>query len=295
MRNNTSCAVRRLTAWGVVPIAFAVLLWGPSPALALPLLQSAQSFAVLGGSTVTNTGSTTLNGDLGVWPGSAIPGLGGITVNNGSTHITDAVAQQAQSDVTAAFVMLGIEPTTLDMTGTDLGTLATPLKAGVYRFTSAAALTGTLTLDAEGNPNAVFIFQIGTSLDAATSSTVNVINGGGNTGVFWQVGTSATLGTSSTFAGNILALDSITVGTSARILCGRALARNGAVTLLGSNTISSNCNGGGDYSSGRSDFGSSGFSGGIEIVAPEPEPAVLVGIGLLSLLVFGRRPRNLVA
>ena len=98
--------------------------------------------------------------------------------------------------------------------GQNLGTVGT-LTPRIYKFSSSAQLTGTLTLDALGDPNALFVFQIGSTLTTASGATINVINGGANSGVFWDVGRSATLGTSTTFAGNILALQSITISTSA--------------------------------------------------------------------------------
>jgi type VI secretion system secreted protein VgrG len=149
-------------------------------------------------------------------------------------------------------------------------------------------LTGTLTLNALGNSNALFVFLIGSSLTTASGSTVNVINGSASTGVYWDVGTSATLGTTTTFAGNILALQSITLDTAATILCGRALAENGAVTL-DNNTISGTCSGNGAYGSGRSDFGSAGFSAGGVQPIPEPGTATLLGMGLLGGLIGYRR------
>lgn len=192
-------------------------------------LGTAQSFSVLAGSTVTNTGPTTLGGDLGVWPGSAVTGFPpGVVLPPGSIHAADAVSQQAQSDLTSAYLAAAGTNCTSDKTGTDLGGLT--LAPGVYCFSSTAALTGSLTLDAGGNPDAVFLFKIGSGLTTASGSSVRVTNGGSSCNVFWQVGSSAVLGTGSTFAGNILALTSISVATGGN-LAGRLLARSGAVTL----------------------------------------------------------------
>jgi hypothetical protein len=206
-------------------------------------LGTAGNFAVLGGSAVTNTGSTTLNGDLGVYPGTSITGQSSITVN-GSVHTTDAVAQQAQTDALNAYnVAAGLTPTQ-SLSG-NLGGLT--LTAGVYNFSSSADLTGTLTLNDQGNPNALFVFQIGSALTTAAgspgdpASSVVTINGGSMPGcnVFWEVGSSATIGTYADFEGHILANQSITLNTGATILDGSALALNAAVTL-DTNTIT-NC------------------------------------------------------
>ena len=205
---------------------------------AAPSLGSAASFAVLGGQSVTNTGPTVVNGNLGVSPGTAVTGFPPGIVVGGTIHAADAVALQAQSDVTTAYNVLAGQPCNTNLTGQDLGGLT--LLPGVYCFSSSAQLTGTLTLDAQGNPSAVFIFQIGSTLTTASNSSVQLINGGNCGNVFFQVGSSATLGTGTTFVGNILALTSVTLGTGASV-SGRVLARNGSVTLDNNNISFTAC------------------------------------------------------
>jgi Ice-binding-like len=200
-----------------------------------PSLGTAESFAVLGASTVTNTGPTIITGDLGVSPGTAITGFPPGTVVGGATHAADAVALQAQSDNTAAYNQLaGQACNTTFGVPTDIGGMT--LVPGVYCFASSAGLTGALTLNAQGNPNAVFIFDIGSTLITASNASVVLINGAEPCNVFWKVGSSATLGTGTVMIGNILALTSISLTTNAT-LSGRALAQNGAVTM-DSNTVS---------------------------------------------------------
>jgi hypothetical protein len=193
-------------------------------------LATAANYAVLGGSTVTNTGPTNLDGSLGLSPGSAITGFPpGQVLAPGTTDAANPAAAQAQSDLTAAYTDAAGRP--LDATTTaDLANLT--LQGGVYAGPDKGALTltGPLVLDGAGDPNSVFIFQTDSTLITASASTVTLINGALECNVFWQVGSSATLGTGSVFTGNILALTSITVTTDVTVH-GRALARNGEVTL----------------------------------------------------------------
>lgn len=222
-------------------IGIAAFLFLPSSAFAQIPLGTAQNFAILGGSTVTNTGPTVINGNLGVSPGSAVTGFPPGIVTGGAIHAADAVAAQAQSDLTTAYNTAAGTPCGVDLTGQNLGGLV--LTPGVYCFTASAALTGTLTLNFQGNPNAAFLFKIGSTLTTASASSVILINNAGATcppNVLWQVGSSATLGTGSSFVGNILALTSITLTTGAN-LTGRALARNGAVTLDTNNVSIGSC------------------------------------------------------
>ena len=189
-------------------------------------LGNATPFAVLGASTVTNTGPSVINGDLGLSPGSAVTGFPPGIIH-GTLHVADALALNAQNDVVTAYnFAAGQAPTAA--AGPELG--GQTFVPGVYNDASSMGLTGTVTLNALGDPNAVWIFQAGSTLTTASHSTVAFINGAQPCNVFWQVGSSATLGTNSTFVGTILALTSITVKTGSTIN-GRAFARNGAVTL----------------------------------------------------------------
>lgn len=182
---------------------------------------------MLGAQTVTNTGATIINGNLGVAPGTSITGFPpGIVEPPSTIHDDDAVANQAQADALNAYNVAAGLPST-PLTG-DLG--GQTLVAGVYNYDSSAGLTGTLTLDAQGNPNARFVFQIGSTLTTASDSDVSLINGAQVCNVFWAVGSSATIGTSTNFVGNILAVTSITVTTGA-VSNGGLYALNGAVTL----------------------------------------------------------------
>ena len=254
-------------------------------------LGSVAPFAVLAGSAVTNTGPTTIDGNVGLWPGTALSGTTGCPGANclnltGVIDATNGVAMNAQNDLTTLYTTLAGKPPTIDLTGKDLGGLT--LTPGVYKFSSSAQLTGTLTLDAQNDPNAVWIFQIGSTLTTASGSDVSIINqaSNANNGLFWQVGSSATLGTTTDFEGNIVALTSITLLTGATDDCGRILARNGAVTL-DNNTIGIGCTGE-DVSNESGSGGLSGGSSGVG-VAPEPGTLLLAGCGILALLALRRK------
>jgi hypothetical protein len=227
----------------------------------VPLGTSA-NYAVLGASTVTNTGNSILDGSLGLFPGTSITGFPpGRVLPPGTTDKTNAAALQAQSDLTVAYVNAAGRPrdatTPPDLTNLKLG-------AGVYTGPSKSplSLTGPLVLDGAGDPRSVFIFQTNSTLITGSGSTVTLINGAQECNVFWQVGSSATLGTSSVFRGNILALTSITVNNSVTVH-GRALADNAAVTLINDTFTKPTCNLSPSTSStGGSDSTTTGAGGG---------------------------------
>ncbi|MBC7365200.1 MAG: DUF3494 domain-containing protein [Undibacterium sp.] len=250
------------------------------------LLGTAATYGVLGGSTVTNTGPTVILGGLGVSPGSAATGFavidGGPGQFTGAVNLGNAAAAQAHADLNSAYLSLAGLGFTTNLTGTDLGGLT--LTPGVYRFSSSAQLTGALTLNALGDNNARFVFQIGSTLTTATNSVVNFINlsplaeCGADNGLYWQVGSSATIGVNSAFAGNILAFTSITLNTGTSIASGRALALNGAVTLDTNLIDASNPDGG--FCVPRA-----------PVMTPVPEASTygLAGCGLLLLAVLRNR------
>jgi hypothetical protein len=191
-------------------------------------LGTAAQYSVLAGTTVTNTGPSILNASLGVSPGSAAPGFPpGILLPPGVMHLADAPALQAKSDLTTAYNDAAGRPVTANLAANLVGLTLVP---GVYRATTSLGLSGTVTLDGQGNQNSVFIFQIPSTLITSSASHVIVLNGAQACHVYWQVGSSATLGTASDFKGTVMALTSISVQTGATVQ-GRALARNGQVSL----------------------------------------------------------------
>jgi type VI secretion system secreted protein VgrG len=227
MKDTYKMKSRHLTLSAIV--ALAVLL---PQSRADEILGSADSFTALGGSTVTSTGNTILNGDLGLSPGTAITGFTfsttpGLGIVNGTTSV-GGIAVTAQADVLSAYNYLAGETPNQNLTGQDLGGFT--LSSGVYHFDTSAQLTGILTLDAGNNPDARFDFLIGSTLTTASIASVLLINDAQADNVFWQVGSSATLGTDTSFNGSILADQSITLNTGTS-MTGRALAMNGAVTL----------------------------------------------------------------
>jgi hypothetical protein len=295
---------RGLFARGIgAALGLVVFVAGTQRTNADTILGTAENFAIIGASTVTNTGATTISGDIGLYPGTSITGANTISLT-GAVHATDAAAQQAQIDATHAYNILAALPSTSNITGQNLGGMT--LTPGVYTFNSSAQLTGTLTLNFAGASNQEFVFQLGSTLTTGSGAKVIIENGNATDGVFFQVGSSATLGSSTVFAGNILALDSISFGSSAVIQCGRAIAETAAVTMIG-NTVSNNCPGTG----GTSDHGSGGYSAGNFVSAgytgggftgtpsggvtsvPEPATFVLFGVMLVACLWLARRRHEL--
>jgi hypothetical protein len=247
------------------------------------------SFAVLGSTTVTNTGPTILTGNLGVSAGSAITGFFGTVANDGpgvfsgTAHQADATAGSAQTQLGQAITSLGL------MSGSALGASlgGLTLNSGVYSFSSSAQLTGKLTLDGQGNANAFWVFKMPSTLTTASGSVVSLINTGAHAGVFWDVGSSATLGTSTSFAGNILANTSITLDTGATMGCGGAFANTGAM-IMHNNTVSSGCIGGLDVARLGDVATSLPFASVPAVPEPDIYSMMLCGLGLLGFVAHSK-------
>lgn len=268
----------------VLGAVFVLLVAGRVMAATAVDLNTAESFVVLAGTTVTNTGSTVLNGDLGLSPGSAVIGFPPGVVN-GQQQVANPIAVQAQVDLTAAYTdAAGQTPVTT--VPTELGgTTKTP---GIYDSTAGTfTITGALTLDAQGDPDAVFIFKTASTLITAGASSINLVNGAQACNVFWQVGSSATLGTTSAFRGNILALTSATVTTGATVE-GRVLTRNGAVTLDTNTITKPACTVGGASGGGSSstDGGTTSSTPGLPNTGVDSQSSALWGfVALVGLAV----------
>jgi len=275
-----------------LPLLVALAFASPHAAALSVLGPELASFAVLASSTATNTGPTTLIGNIGVSPGSAITGFYGTVENDGpgtftgSAHQGDAVAGLAQDQLGQAMNSLALMGA-----GTGLGADLTgmTLIPGVYSVLAGTTnLTGALTLDGLGNANAFWVFQMPSTLITSSGSTVSIINTGTDAGVFWNVGSSATLGSSTSFQGNILALASITLGSGASLGCGSALAHTGAVTM-NANFVATGCYGGLEVAA----LGEVATAIGPGPVTPIPEPEtyamMLAGLGLLGFAARRRK------
>ena len=230
-RTSSMFARNASLAITAVGTAFLLLVWGAGAAWAVvqPVpLDTADSFVVLAGTEVSATGPNTLNGDLGIYPGSSLTGLGTITII-GTEYVANGVAQQAQADLTTAYLNAEGQGPALTLTPADLGGMT--LTAGVYTVDANIELTGVLELNAEGNPDALFVIQATSGLTVNSGASVSLINDAKWCNVFWQVDSTATIGSGASFVGSILALTSITLADGATVE-GRALARNGNVTMI---------------------------------------------------------------
>jgi type VI secretion system secreted protein VgrG len=236
--NRRSASVLALTALTALSLTVASSATAAQPTVGLG---TTESFAVLAGSGITNTGPTTVSGtaggDMGSSPNGSFTGDADVTTTGTKFTAVDSKVDGAKDDLVIAYDdAAGRTPVTT--VSADLG--GQTLKAGVYNSASSLGLTGTLTLDAENDPDAVFIFQAGSTLTTASSSVVAMINGAQACNVFWQVGSSATFGTASDFVGHVFALTSITATTGATFH-GQLLARNGAVTLDTNTIVNDKC------------------------------------------------------
>jgi hypothetical protein len=259
-RRSAPRAGRRMFRVGLLLLgSLSTLLFASSAlgATATVGLGSAASFSVLAGSTVTNTGPTTMFGDLGLYPGTSVTGEPHVL---GQTYVDDQVAIEAKNALTTAYTNAESRPPS-GSAGTQLA--GQSFSPGVYNASESLLLSsGSVTLNAEGNPNAVFIFQIGSTLITGSNTTVSLVNGAQACNVFWQVGSSATLGSGTHFVGTIMASASITANTAATIH-GRLLAQTAAVTLEDNTITTSNCA-----------SSTSGSGGGTEASTPEETAAL---------------------
>jgi len=295
--------------------ALAVLSLGMFGAMITPLasadsLNSADNFAVLAGSTVTNVDATIITGNMGVSPGSActgfVAGTGctlGAGIVNGTVDLGDAIALQAQKDLTIAYTTESLLPSTGAILGGNLTGMT--LGPGVYTVGAATSnLTGTLTLTDHGVAGSIFVFQMSSTLITSPESMINVAGLSPSDKVFWVVGSTATLGDNTAFDGNILALTDIIFDPGAADLCGRALARNGEVTFAGQDATSkienqvtsTDCAGnlaGSNGLNGITAAGTGGGGGGTSVPEPGTWELLLAGaLSILSLSALRRHKHN---
>jgi hypothetical protein len=274
----------RLPLSGGIAVIVAIGMLAAGPAYAAgpaPVgLGTAAPFAVLAGTAVTSSGGTTITGDLGISPGTAaaVTGFPPGTVS-GTTQAANPVAVQAKTDLAAAYAVAAGLPVTA--THGTLGGLT--LVGGVYNTGGVVLdLTGTVTLDGQNDPSSVWVFQATSSLTTASASRVALINGANPCNVFWQVTSSATLGSGSTFVGTIMALTSITMANGVTV-DGRALARNGDVTLI-NDTINNTCSAvsGPTPTPGASITATTGATGTSAASSATPPPTSTIGDGSSS-------------
>lgn len=292
----------------ILSVAVIGALGGASSASAIPILgPDLTTFTVLGSSSVTNVPTSTIVGNVGVWSSGGANSVTGFNsspgvatadtqVTGGSVYAGGTLAQSAQSQLTSAITNLSSLGAGITLISADMAGLV--LTPGVYSVSAGTTnLSGTLTLDGGGNSNAVWVFQMASTLITSSNSVVNMINAGSGSGagLFWNVASSATINSNSTFLGNILALSDISMNSTATDLCGRALASTGAVTLI-QNSLSGTCTG--------NLSGSNGLSGGLDVITngvgatqvvflpstvitsgavPVPGTLALLGLGLLGL------------
>jgi hypothetical protein len=292
MRISTDVSNQRRARFCIASVAALGLLVavpGTAQAATAPVpLGTASSFVVLAGAGITNTGKTTLNGNIGTFPTPSISGLSTVTLN-GTNHAADAVTQGAKKDLTTAYTTAaGAGPT--HAIPVELG--GKTLQPGVYSG-GALGLTGTLTLDGGNNPNAVFIFKAASTLITGSNSHVKLVNVN-PCNVFWQVTSSATLGAGSKFVGTIMALTDVHLTTGATIQ-GRALARNGAVTLQANTITRPTCTTGGQVTTvpkGAVRTGDGSTSGGNHTQGLLTGALLLAGVGCASVVGVRRRRTN---